>query len=71
MLTKVQIWKALACKYAEELIAVVTTAGIERTKNEARAKAYMVEKVDYEMERRCWRKRRATSNSAMWSTISR
>ena len=46
-LTKEQIEKAMACKTAEELLALAKAEGIELTKDEA--EAYMAEMADYEL----------------------
>ena len=47
-LTKEQIQKAMACKTAEELMALAKEVGIELTKEEA--EAYMAELEDFELD---------------------
>ena len=47
-LTKEQVAKAMACKTAEELMAMAKAEGIELTKEEA--EAYMAELEDYELD---------------------
>jgi len=47
-LTKEQIQKAMACKTAEELMALAKSEGIELTKEEA--EAYMAEMADVELD---------------------
>jgi predicted ribosomally synthesized peptide with nif11-like leader len=47
-LTKEQIQKAMACKTAEELMALAKAEGIELTKEEA--EAYLVELSDVELD---------------------
>ena len=47
-LTKEQIAKAMACKTAEELMALAKTEGMELTKEEA--EAYMAEFDDMELD---------------------
>ena len=46
-LTREQIQKAMACKTAEELMALAKTEGYELTKEEAAA--YMAELADFEL----------------------
>ena len=47
-LTKEQVAKAMACKTAEELMAMAKAEGIELTKEEA--EAYMAEMEDVELD---------------------
>ena len=47
-LTKEQIQKAMACKTADELMALAKTEGIDITKEEA--EAYMAELADVELD---------------------
>ena len=47
-LTKEQVAKAMACKTAEELMAMAKAEGIELTKEEA--EAYMAEMEDMELD---------------------
>ena len=47
-LTKEQIAKAMACKTAEELMALAKAEGVELTKEEA--KAYLAEMEDVELD---------------------
>ena len=47
-LTKEQVAKAMACKTAEELMAMAKAEGIELTKEEA--EAYMAEIEDFELD---------------------
>ena len=47
-LTKEQVAKAMACKTAEELMAMAKAVGIELTKEEA--EAYMAEIEDFELD---------------------
>ena len=47
-LTKEQVAKAMACKTAEELMAMAKAEGIELTKEEA--EAYMAELEDFELD---------------------
>ena len=47
-LTKEQVAKAMACKTAEELMALAKAEGIELTKEEA--EAYMAEMEDVELD---------------------
>ena len=47
-LTKEQVAKAMACKTAEELMAMAKAEGIELTKEEA--EAYMAELKDFELD---------------------
>lgn len=47
-LTKEMIEKAMACKTADELIALAKTGGYEITKEEA--EAYLVELADLELD---------------------
>ena len=47
-LTKEQIAKAMACKTADELLALAKSEGVEMTKDEA--EAYMAELVDFELD---------------------
>ena len=47
-LTKEQIEKAMACKTAEELMALAKAEGIDLTKDEA--EAYLAEMEDFELD---------------------
>ena len=47
-ITKEMIEKAMACKSAEELMALAKTEGVEITKEEA--EAYFAELADYELD---------------------
>ena len=52
-LTKEQVAKAMACKTAEELMAMAKAEGIELTKEEA--EAYLAEMDDVELDSDRWR----------------
>lgn len=47
-LTREQIQKTMACKTAEELIALAKTEGVDLTKEEA--EAYITEMEDFELD---------------------
>ena len=53
-ITKEQIFKAMQCETAEELMALAKTNGYELTKEEA--EAYLDERDDYELDEEALRK---------------
>ena len=55
-LTKEQIQRAMACKTADELLALAKSDGIEMTR--AEAEAYIAEMADFEMDKGALAKKR-------------
>ena len=75
-LTKEQIEKAMACKTAEELMALARREGVELTKDEA--EAYLAETEDVELSDaelqqaaggECWSDQKNASSERMKSTM--